>query len=101
MNHAIKKKKALDVWKELATSINGLSIEILKSSSKNLEGLRGTVISETANMIRLKTQDRMIWIQKNNHVFRIELEDGSKFIIEGSTLRGKPESRIKRKFQTW
>ena len=96
-----KASKILKVWGNLATSIEGFPIEILKSSSKELEGVKGTVINETANMINVRTSKKDFSIQKKGTVFKIQLLDDSNYIIDGSILSGLPDARIKKKMLSW
>ncbi len=96
-----KMSKILKVWGNLATSVEGLPIEILKSSSEELEGIKGTIINETANMIKVRTLKKDFSIQKKGSVFKIQLNDGSKYIIDGNILSGLPDARIKKKMLSW
>ncbi|MHA1201007.1 MAG: ribonuclease P protein component 1 [Candidatus Heimdallarchaeaceae archaeon] len=93
--------KVLKIWGDLATSVEGLPIEILKCSSKELEGVKGTIISETGNMIKIRTLKKDFSIQKKGNVFKIQLSDGSNYIIEGNVLSGLPEARIKKRMLSW
>ncbi len=96
-----KASKILKIWGDLATSIEGLPIEILKCSSKELEGVKGTIISETGNMIIIRTLKKDVSIQKRGNVFKIQLSDGSDYIIDGNVLSGLPEARIKKRMLSW
>ncbi len=99
--NAGKASKVLKVWGNLATSIEGLPIEVLKSSSKELEGVKGTIINETANMIKVRTLKKDFSIQKKGNIFKIQLSDGSNYIIDGNILSGLPDARIKKKMLSW
>ncbi len=96
-----KTSKILKIWGNLATSVEGLPIEILKSSSKELEGVKGTIINETANMIKIRTLKKDFAVQKKGNVFKIQLSNGSNYIIDGNILRGLPDERIKKKMLSW
>jgi RNase P/RNase MRP subunit p29 len=96
-----KASKILKIWGDLATSIEGLPIEILKCSSRELEGVKGTIISETGNMIIVRTLKKDVSIQKRGNVFKIQLSDGSDYIIDGNVLSGLPEARIKKRMLSW
>lgn len=96
-----KASKILKIWGSLSTSIEGLPIEILKSSSKELEGVKGTIINETANMIKIRTLKKDFTIQKKGNVFKIQLSNGSKYIIDGNILSGLPDERIKKRMLSW
>ena len=90
-----------EIWSQLAATLCGLSLVIKESSSKDLEGVEGVILEETAKMIKLKTKTKEIWIPKKNHFFEIKLRNGLKFLVNGEVLLGKPEIRIKRKIPNW
>jgi RNase P/RNase MRP subunit p29 len=96
-----KASKILKVWGNLATSVEGLPIEVLKCSSKELEGVKGTIINETAKMISVRTSKKDFSIQKKGSVFKIQLLDDSNYIVDGSILIGLPDARIKKKMLSW
>jgi len=96
-----RKSKISEIWSQLATTLCGLEIIIRESSSKELVGIKGRILEETAKMIRLETEKKLIWIPKKNQLFEIKLRNGSKYLVEGKILLGKPETRIKRKILSW
>ena len=100
-NNFGKKNRSLYVWSKLSTLLCGLKAEVKKSSSPELEGIKGIIEDETANLIKLRTNKKSIWVPKKDQILEIELEDGSKIIVEGKILLGKPESRIKKKLIKW
>ncbi|MCG3216929.1 MAG: ribonuclease P protein subunit [Candidatus Heimdallarchaeota archaeon] len=89
------------VWSKLATDLYGSSVSIKKSTSIEFEGVRGIIEDETANLLKVRTEAKSIWVPKDNQIFEIELEDGSKVIVEGRIIKGKPENRVKKKFRNW
>ncbi len=95
------KRKSLYVWSHLSTLLCGLKAEVKKSSSSELEGIKGIIEDETANLIKLRIDKKSIWIPKKDQIFEIELEDGSNIIVEGRILLGKPENRVKKKLIKW
>ena len=102
MNFSTKnKEKISEVWSQLAATLCGLKLIIKESSSKELEGIQGLILEETAKLIKLKTEEKIIWIQKTNQFFEIELKNGSKYLVEGNILLGTPDMRIKRKIPSW
>ena len=100
-NNFGNKKKSLYVWSHLSSLLYGLKAEVKKSSSAKLEGVKGIIEHETTNLIKLRTDKKSIWLPKKDQIFKIELEDGSNIIVEGKTLLGKPENRVKRKLIKW
>lgn len=100
-NNFGNKRKSLFVWSRLSTLLCGLKAEVKKSSSSELEGIKGIIEDETANLIKLRTDEKSIWVPKKDQIFEIELDNGSKIIVEGKILLGKPESRVKKKLIKW
>jgi len=96
-----KKDRISEVWSHLAATLCGLKLTIKESSSKELEGIGGLILEETAQMIKLETEEKIIWIPKKNQFFEIELKNGLKYLVDGKILLGKPETRIKRKIPNW
>jgi len=96
-----KKRRRSEIWSQLASNLLGLEVEIKESSSKELEGIRGEIIEETAKLLRIKTPKKILWIQKKNQIFEIKLEENTKVIVEGKLLLGDPGTRIKRKIPNW
>ncbi|MCG3220428.1 MAG: ribonuclease P protein subunit [Candidatus Heimdallarchaeota archaeon] len=96
-----KKDRISEVWSHLAATLCGLKLTIKESSSKELEGIGGLILEETAQMIKLETEEKIIWIPKKNQFFEIELKNGLKYLVDGKILLGKPEARIKRKIPNW
>ena len=97
----VNKKKPLSIWSHLSTLLCGLKMEVKKSSSSELEGIKGIIEDETTNLIKLRTDKNSVWIPKKDQIFEIVLEDGSIIIIEGRILLGKPENRVKKKLKKW
>ncbi|MHA1200063.1 MAG: ribonuclease P protein component 1 [Candidatus Heimdallarchaeaceae archaeon] len=89
------------VWKSLTKSLIGLKVHVHESSSKDWEGIKGIIIDETYNLLIIKKADKVISIPKSNQVFELEIDDGSKILVEGHLLEGNPEHRIKKKMKTW
>ncbi|MCX6707821.1 MAG: ribonuclease P protein subunit [Candidatus Woesearchaeota archaeon] len=72
----------------------GMSATIIDSRNKSNIGINGKIIDETKNCIMIKTEKGEKKMIKDN--ITIEF-DGSRKVIEGSMLSGRPEERIKRK----
>lgn len=89
------------VWKSLTKSLIGLRVSIHRSSSKEWEGIKGIIIDETFNLLKIEKADKIISIPKSNQVFELEIDDGSKILVDGHLLEGNPEHRIKKKLRNW
>ena len=96
-----KKKRKQYVWSQLASFLSGFKIEIKKSTSPELEGIKGVIEEETSGLLRIQTDKKSLWIQKVGQIFEIELADKSKVLVEGHILEGKPENRIKKRTKNW
>jgi ribonuclease P protein subunit POP4 len=71
----------------------GKNIEITHSKNKANIGLRGKIIDETKNMVKIKTRNgETKMLIKNNITFRIE---GNEAEIRGEEIQLPPEDRIK------
>jgi len=79
----------------------GLSTKIDKSTDKTQKGLKGKVIDETYNMIKIETRGKEKVIPKNNCIFIFTLPNKTKIQVDGKLLIGRPEDRIKKKIRRW
>ena len=76
----------------------GLSVSVTSVSNKSLR-LKGTVIDETKNTIKIEVVDVEKIIPKNGSIFIFELPTGEKVEINGNILSIRPEDRIKKRFK--
>lgn len=79
----------------------GLKVEIVKCTNKQNIGLKGIVIDETYNIIKIETKDGKKSIPKNITVFKFTLPNGKNVKVDGKLLVSRPEDRIKKKFPRW
>jgi ribonuclease P protein subunit POP4 len=79
----------------------GLQVTIVESSDPCHRGLEGIVRDETKNTIRIETRGRFLTIPKNSTTFLTTLPNGEKFAIKGSTVRFRPEDRVKKGLAKW
>lgn len=100
-NNTEKNRRKQYVWSQLSTFLSGFNVEIKKGSSPELEGVKGIIEEETTGLLKIQIKGRSIWVQKIGQIFEIELADGSKVIVEGSIIEGKPEQRVKRRTKSW
>ena len=81
----------------------GLRVEVIESSNKYSIGLKGKVIDETKNMIKIETkngEEKMI--PKEKTVFKFWIPGRKGFVtIRGDEIVVRPEDRIKKKFKRW
>ncbi len=77
----------------------GLNVSVSSISNKSLK-LRGTVIDETKNTIKVEVnEDVEKIIPKDGSIFIFELPTGEKVEINGNILSIRPEDRIKKRFK--
>ncbi len=77
----------------------GLSVSVTSVSNESLR-LKGTVIDETKNTIKIEVDDNVEKIiQKKGSIFVFELPTGEKVEINGNILSIRPEDRIKKRFK--
>ncbi|MFH1623273.1 MAG: ribonuclease P protein component 1 [Candidatus Aenigmatarchaeota archaeon] len=91
----------------------GLKVKVAGSTDPSLGGFSGTVVDESYNMLMIecrpnakkkaketaKTKTKSI--SKRNSIFIFALPNRVKVKIEGRLLVGRPEDRIKKKFERW
>ena len=77
----------------------GLKVHATSKKNKSLN-LKGTIIDETKNTIKIEGVDNTEkMIPKNGTVFVFEIPDGEKIEIDGDILSIRPEDRIKKRFK--
>ena len=74
----------------------GLEALVIRSNNSTLKNVSGKVVDESKNVLRLFSKDRTKIIPKANSAFLFKLPDGTKVIIHGSLLIGRPEDRAER-----
>jgi len=80
----------------------GLSVLITESSNSDLIGIKGKVVDETKNTIKIeKINGDEVLIPKNVATFHFILKDGNVVELEGRILMARPEDRIKKKFRKY
>lgn len=78
----------------LVHEIIGLKASVSKSTDAKKEGIRGKVIDESRNLLVLETKAGMRKIPKKEATFLFEIGK-DKAEVEGNSLIGRPENRIK------
>ncbi|MBN2229571.1 MAG: ribonuclease P protein subunit [Candidatus Thorarchaeota archaeon] len=82
--------------------LTGLSTHIVESSDPNLVCKQGTILGESKEMIHLRTDLGEVMVPKKICVFDVTLPGGTMVRIEGNVLRGRPEDRMKKRFnRSW
>ena len=77
----------------------GLKVHASSKNNKSLD-LKGTIIDETKNTIKIEGMDKSEKIiPKNGTLFVFEIPNGEKIEIDGNILSIRPEDRIKKRFK--
>jgi len=75
----------------------GLSTHIVESRDPTLSCTRGTILTESREMIHLDTERGVIKTPKGVCVFDMTLPNGTVVRIDGKMLIGRPEDRVKKR----
>jgi len=77
----------------------GLNAKVIRSSHPGYVGIEGKVLDETRNTILILHKNRKKTIIKNTTVFNFTMSDGTIVEIDGKTIAGRPEDRIKKRIR--
>ena len=75
----------------------GLKTTVVNSSNPAMVGISGRVVNETRNTLTIKQNNKMKVIAKDTSIFNFILTDGTIVEIEGKVIKGRPESRLKKR----
>ncbi len=74
----------------------GLKVEVINSSSPEQIGIKGIVVDETRNTLKIEKEDgKEVLIPKKGSAFLFQRE-GESFNVEGSKILYSPEERLKK-----
>ncbi|AEA46988.1 ribonuclease P component 1 family protein [Archaeoglobus veneficus] len=79
----------------LADEWIGLKVEVVESPNPSEVGLKGIVVDETMNTLRIKTEKSLKTVAKRGRVFRVWYK-GRVLRVKGDLIAFRPEERIKR-----
>jgi len=74
----------------------GLELTIVKSLNSSTVGLTGKVVNETRNTFTILQNGEQKVVIKDTSVFGLMMTDGTVVEIDGKTIMGRPEDRIKK-----
>ncbi|MCW4027797.1 MAG: ribonuclease P protein component 1 [Candidatus Bathyarchaeota archaeon] len=77
----------------------GLHAKAARSRNRSCIGIAGKVIDETKNTIVIIHDNKEKTMVKNETVFHFKFPDGTVVEIDGKTMIGRPEDRVKRKIR--
>ncbi len=73
----------------------GLNVEVVKSVNPCEVGIRGKVVDETKNTLKIMTEKGLKTVIKKGRVFRVKFA-GKLMDVSGDLINFRPEERIKR-----
>ena len=79
----------------------GLTVKVSETTNPSINGIRGTVVNETKNMLEILAKGRTLMIPKDVATFRFRLPDRVQVDVEGTRLVGRAESRLKTRVRRW
>jgi ribonuclease P protein subunit POP4 len=77
----------------------GLEAEVLSSTCRNIVGMRGRVVDETRNTLKIEAKETVKVIPKKVATFRFYLPNGDFADVEGRLIQHNPEDRPKKLFR--
>lgn len=77
----------------------GLKVNINNSTDKKKIGTSGKIIDETKKTFKIKTEEKILTMPKEDCIFQIELPDGSNIKVDGNRIISRPEDRIQKKYR--
>jgi len=77
----------------------GLDAKIAKSTNPSYRGISGKIIDETRNTLTIQHGNTKKTVVKNVTVFHITTPDGTTVEIDGNTIVGRPEDRLKKRLK--
>ncbi len=79
----------------------GLTVRVTQAADPSVNGIRGTVVDETKNMLKILASERTLMIPKEIATFRFNLPSGIRVDVDGDRLVARPESRLKTRVRRW
>jgi ribonuclease P protein subunit POP4 len=72
----------------------GLRVKVVKSSNPVQDGIEGTIVDETKNLLVIMTPRGVKRVQKKFTVFELHLPDDTRVRVDGSVLVMQPDKRV-------
>jgi ribonuclease P protein subunit POP4 len=79
----------------------GLTVKVSEATNQSVRGLRGVVVDETKNTLKIHSARGTRMIPKHVATFRFKLPDGILVDVDGRRLVARPESRLKTRVRRW
>jgi len=75
----------------------GLKAQVVESTNPSYIGIKGMVIDETRNTLTIQQKKTEKTVIKNVAIFHFTMPDGTIVEIDGNTIQGRPEDRLKKR----
>jgi ribonuclease P protein subunit POP4 len=79
----------------------GLPVKVSDATNPSIKGIRGAVVDETKNTLKIRAARGTVVVPKDATTFRFKLPDGMQVDVVGRRLVARPESRLKTKVRRW
>ncbi len=73
----------------------GLEVEVVESPNPSEVGIKGVVVDETMNTLKIRTEKGLKIVAKRGRTFRVRFA-GKVLRVRGDLIAFRPEDRIKR-----
>jgi len=77
----------------------GLDVKVVKSSHPGYVGISGRVVDETRNTLTIQHNGKKKVVVKDVAVFHFTLPNSAVVEIDGKSIVGSPENRLKKKIR--
>jgi len=85
----------------LRHEIIGLRARVFDSSNPCQIGIEGLIVDETLKTILIETPRGRKRVLKEQVKLVLWLPDGTRVLVDGRELRGRPEDRLKKRVRYW
>lgn len=79
----------------------GLTLKVTEATDPSLKGVRGSVVDESKNTLRILAAGGSLVVPKNIATFRFDLPDEGRVDVDGKRLVARPENRLKTRVRRW
>ena len=79
----------------------GLEVKVRDSTNPAIKGIRGAIVDETRNTLKILSSRGTLMVPKSIATFRFRLPDGVQVDVDGRRLAARPESRLKTRVKRW
>ena len=79
----------------------GLTVKVRDATNPAIKGIRGVVVDETKNTLKILSPRGTLMIPKNIATFRFKLADDAQVDVDGRRLAARPENRLKTRVKRW